>query len=386
MLEGLDKVDWSGMDADIVPQVLHSYVEGRKVDYHTIKTYENIFFLNSSGEPIVYEQEFYEFFPDRKVIAKLIPFLIEIIRLPRINIDHKINILWDLDFIASLVDYAKDVSLPEHHKYASELREMVWKGHDIYFKSLTSQNDDEKISVITLLSRYREYADIVLLQLLQRLQVETDKWRVKIMELISEHFLRTNEAKESTRQIIQDQLMSFLGKDQQDAIRITSFRTLIDMLGSETPATVIDVMLEYYMQPIEESLKLSLRPVRPGRVLMTLGTQKGVKAAIKIMERSSNIDAKFNAVYAALLLTFDPSFAPNDFHMHYPSAGETSPYYTLVTPSLFYSVNVDVQNLTAVQKQVLKVLVEQDWVWEYGTNFEERFGLPDERATMQKLI
>ncbi len=386
MIKDLDQIDWKSMDAEIVPDVLRSYIQGKKLETPTIKAYEALIFLDHSQHDLIHN-DFYKEFPDRKVITILIPFLIQLARSPEINTAEKANILWDLEFIVGWVDSVDEKHYTEHYKYALELREMVWEGHDIYFELLSSENDREKIPIINLLSRYREYAEIVLPHLLQRLQVETDEWQVRIICAIFDLFLRSGRARESAKLIIQDQLLSFLSKDYQHAVRVASFLTLIDIWKSETPSTVIDVMLEYCMKQSRGWMRLPNYTIFPGESLLKLGSQKGIEVAIKIMEQSLNTGTKFNAVYASLLLAFDPNFAPDGFCIYYPSiSSPPSTHYTLSTPSFSYSANADVQNLTAVQKRVLKVLTEQDWLWQYGTSFERKFGLPDKREAMRELI
>lgn len=387
MLEGLDQIDWKNMGAEIVPEVLMSYVQGKDLDFQTIRSYEKLFFLNSTGEELIYYNDFYHHFPDRKMIAVLVPFLTQILKLPNASSGNKTSILWDLSFIASYEGYLPSMeSIPRHHEYAIELREMVWEGHDTYFTFLDSENDQEKTAAIDLLSRFHEYAEIVLSHLHQRLKVETDRWRVEILQNISEKCLRSNSAKTAAQEIIQEQVMTFLSENQQDSVRVAAFLMLIDMLESETPANVIEVMLEYYTKEVNKLKELPTRNIRPGRTLLMLGVEKGISAATKIMDQSSDMDTKFNAVYATLLLAFDPNFHPEDFGMYYPYEWQKVPSYKLEPPNGFYSSPVDLGKLNPTQKQVLETLLQHEWIWNHATNFKERFGLPEQPEELQKLL
>lgn len=305
----------------------------------------------------------------------IVPFLIDLLNLEEDN--DKSDLLWMLWFMAGYENfhYEEDIYVER----ARQISQAIWKGRDTYITLLTHKDASVRLASVELLVMDVERRGDNLSLILQTIQAEEEQvTKAQMLWEINEQIARNLRWSESDITIIKGLLLHYLTTENTHALKITSAVMLIDLLKSEAPPEAIDYLVETLINPIDpdhlsgqvSALSINIQ----GSRLLKLGVEKGIQAANRVIRYTQNPDTGSQAVFAALVLAFNPSEAEN--------------YHTFLSPVMIHSLfrrqnppTIDIENLNAAQQMALQALTGAAWSWSIFDIFP-----PKQRAEILKFL
>jgi len=389
MIDQLDQVDWSSMNADIVPLWLRNLLpDFRSNDFQGTHEATSLFFYNPDEDTLNF-QDFNKSFPERRVIAFIVPFLVDLVK--RQDLKTKDLVLRYLGFIA---EYKRYISVNQQHhlSYAKELSELVWQGKDAYIATLENGTRQEKSEAAYLLIQFTDHLSTVFPILAQRVSAEDDEMKRIILRHISKYisFEKSDEfIRETAIRTFSPILYSLTKSDSADSSKISSVLGLIDIHASNVDTSVVDLLSDYIItkpNQLRSVFNWDLQERHIGVALIKLGDKRGIPVCIKIFNSSPDESFRLIALCASLAMAFLPEYDPSQFALvEFSEFGLEKKVhgFDFILPDYTPPV-LTVPN--TLQKKVIETMFNDDWLWKLDSNANHRFGLPSRRDDLRKLL
>lgn len=383
MLEELDTIDWKSLKhcfgtAEEVPNLIRSLVSD---DKHEIEE------AYSKLSQLLYHQTTVS-----EAGVASIPFLVQILQLGYLNSSAGImNLLIEM---SHGTEWSRRTGW-----WRTEADEIVRRYVSVYLSQLNHPDPVARFNAIRILCDSPLYVEVEIPTILQRLidqySVEPDEFnKAAIILRIGYLFEGSGQYLETQRSHTADFIESIY-KSSNDELRLVSSFTLPILLRAQTPAKLVDDLVELVANPpqrITRSGKPTLAKIPLGTIgggvnrfalvsLWYLDHDTRLTALEKAMERTSDVRESLGIASALMHWTFVGN-TPEQPSRAYGKRPDGTRGYTF----RIYVKHKDIDDLSKIQKRVLKVIINCDKVWATSSNLLEAYGFPANRDELRHLL
>ncbi|MBZ0294925.1 MAG: hypothetical protein K8L99_20350 [Anaerolineae bacterium] len=387
MLNGLDDVDWKKRHAENVPIWIRQLTSpNEEVRFNARAELGKQILCEDNNLQGIRIKRLNQVL-DSDIHVVIIPFFVELLTFETVG--NKEQILSALHFMAEYVDY-----FDKNHRFfgrTKAIRDAVWIHHDSYFMSLNHGEEEVKLAAVRLLSEYTEHTDYILPRLLVFLESPLDiDTKAEVLWEINDNLLQDSKLDARLRSEFCELLERLIKADQNSAVRTTATVILINLLGEATPPEAIAYLVDTMINPMEwsslASTVLALVVTVQARTITKLGLQKGLPAAIQVMDKTQSVENCFHAFVAALILAFSADSVPNDYGVIPSYQMSKLRHYTVSLPDAYEISDFHHSTLNASQEAIIEAAIRNDCVWSVTSNVFDIFGIPSQREELKTLL
>jgi hypothetical protein len=382
MRQNLDQIDWVKLEAQSIPVLLKCLISSdANIQIRAYKALSRkvvrLPTADQSGVSHVLRNEL------QQVVAS---FLVDIlIHEKRANEENILSLLADFS-VYPLCLYG--VGEP----YLTRLLELqveISRGIDVYLVLLCSPNKiAEKRHALFIISQQEKFDELLVNQLMVCLPNETDS-EIRRYEtwMLCEKAPKIGKVDYEQGNII-DLINNFLEQDKDEKLRVVAAACLLIMQGQNVSPQAVEIVVEALKSLDSTDVYLGYLWGRDfyrlNQALVKLGPQKALPKLFELLQAQSVPKAIFHTLHAILHLAFSQGNLSVSY-FNFPEPGLT-PQLAKVTFSPRIGKMSIISQLSKLQETTLKIILDNDLIWNYQTNLFEYYGLPNTRNELKDLL